>query len=174
MTLLLQHTQTALGVVNLLVVSCGIGLAGIVGGKATEQVRQLMHSDARMQAMDRLSGEIDSMRRRRELATNIDKKDDGLGSPRDWSDVAVDKLYNVVVVEDEVPPTLGSVSDELTRFDSLLIDRYKKQNDDVTNPLPLQPPQPPRPSRSGDHPSEISTGIIKPSDFLLDDEDDEQ
>lgn len=168
MTILFQHTYTVLEVVNTLVVSCGIGLAGIVGGKATEQVRQLTHSDARMQAMERLSGEIDSVRRRRELATNIDKKEDGLGSPREWSDVAVDKLANIVVVEDEVPPTLGPVSDELTRFDSLLIDRYKQQNHHVSKPLPSQPPH------SGNHSSETVTGVIKPSDFLLDDDDDGQ
>lgn len=168
MIVLFQHTHTALEMVNQLVVSCSIGLAGIVGGKATEQVRELTHSDARMQAMDRLSGEIDSMRRRRELATNIDKKEDGLGSPRDWSDVAVDKLSNIVVVEDEVPPTLGVVSDELTRFDSLLIDRYKKQNHHVSKSLPSQSPH------SQNHSSEIVSDVIKPSDFLLDDDDDKQ
>lgn len=97
---------------NQVVVSCGIGLVGIAGAKATEHARALTAGDRKADEMDALAREIDSFRRRRELA---DVKED-----RDWNDVSVDR-YGSIVVTPEVVPELES-HDDLEAFDRLLMD----------------------------------------------------
>ncbi|CDF39884.1 unnamed protein product [Chondrus crispus] len=62
--------------------------------------------------MDELARDIDSLRRRKELA-NVSRE-------RDWDDVGVDRYANVVV-EPEVVPELES-HDDLEAFDKLLMD----------------------------------------------------
>lgn len=96
--------------VNHLVVSCGIGLAGIVGAKATEEVRALSAGDAQADEMTSLALQIDSFRRRNELAA--------APGDRDWTQVRVDSFSNVVVAP-ELVPELDSHED-LQAFDRLL------------------------------------------------------
>lgn len=98
--------------INHVMVSCGIGLAGIAGAKATEEARALTAGDQKADRMDALARDIDSRRRRKELAN--------VGRDRDWNDVGVDRYANVVV-EPEVVPELES-RDDLEAFDKLLMD----------------------------------------------------
>lgn len=93
-----------------LLVSCGVGLAGLVGAKATEQARAFVAGDRRAEALRAISADLDSQRRRAELASNP--------GDRDWTDMRVDKLANRVVVQAQVPSL--PQADELDRFDSLL------------------------------------------------------
>lgn len=102
-----------------LVVSCGIGIAGIVGAKATEEVRAMASSERRADYMDALSVDIDSYRRRKELA-------DAAGN-RDWGDVDVDRFSNVVVTPDHVP-ALDS-HDDLQAFDRMLMNAPAAQRE---------------------------------------------
>lgn len=119
--------------INHLVTSCGIGLAGIAGAKATEEARALTAGDKKAERMDQLAKDIDSRRRRKELAN--------VGRERDWDDVGVDRYANVVV-EPEVVPELES-HDDLEAFDKLLMDAPaakrmapKKKFPDVYRRLP--------------------------------------
>lgn len=98
--------------INHVMISCGIGLAGIAGAKATEGARALTAGDQKADHMDALARDIDSLRRRRELAN--------VGRDRDWDDVGVDRYANVVVVP-EVVPELES-HDDLEAFDKLLME----------------------------------------------------
>lgn len=119
--------------INHVVISCGIGLAGIAGAKATEGARALTAGDRKADHMDSLARDIDSMRRRRELA-DVDQE-------RDWNDVGVDRYANVVVVP-EVVPELES-HDDLQAFDKLLMESptarhspSKTESGDVRKTLP--------------------------------------
>lgn len=105
------HTMTEFA--NHIIVSCGVGLAGIFGGKVTERTRLMLHGDRKQDAMEKISAELDSFRRRKELRENVSTE-----RVRDWGDVNVDSLANVVVVQPPVPPL--AAYDELHRFDSLL------------------------------------------------------
>lgn len=96
--------------VNQIMVSCGIGLAGIVGAKATEEVRALTAGEQRADYMDALGMDIDSFCRRRELAE--------AAGDRDWNDVSVDKFSNIIVVSEAVPELESH--DDLQAFDQLL------------------------------------------------------
>lgn len=110
---LVSHVHTMTEFANHLIVSCGVGLAGIFGGKVTEHTRLLLHGDRKQDMMEKMSAEVDSFRRRKELRENVSTE-----RIRDWSDVNVDSLANVVVVQPSVPPL--PAYDELHRFDSLL------------------------------------------------------
>lgn len=147
-TQILQHVHTFPEIMNQLVISCGVGLAGIVGNKATEQVRALTEGNRRADSMDKLASEIDSFRRRKELAEQPGN--------RDWSDVRVDKLSNVIVVEKPVP--LLKARDELKAFDSLL------SSTDSASASLSSPIIDSRNSRGTD------AQLPHPSEFVLDDE----
>ncbi|PXF41244.1 hypothetical protein BWQ96_09004 [Gracilariopsis chorda] len=116
--------------VNHLVVSCGIGLAGIVGAKATEEVRALSAGDSQADEMATLALEIDSFRRRNELAARP--------GDRDWTEVTVDRFSNVVVAP-ELVPELDSY-DDLKAFDRLLtqqVDASAPTSNSLSHSTPL-------------------------------------
>lgn len=110
--IILDHILTFPDLVNNLTVTLGIGLAGIVGAKATEEVRALTEGERRADYFDALASDIDSFRRRKELS-------EGPGN-RDWADVGVDRFSNVVVVPEHVPEICGM--EEMSEFDRLLQD----------------------------------------------------
>lgn len=157
---LLPHLHSLPELMNQLIMSCGVGLAGIVGSKATSQVRALTEGDRRADAMEALASDIDSLRRRKELK-------EGRGV-RDWSDVCVDKLSNVVVVPQTVP--LLEAKDELDAFDSLLGDVKA-----ISAPDP-SPSTESEMSSSGDaqehreHTLKSDTPLPLASEFVLDDD----
>lgn len=136
---LVQHVSTMAEIIGQFILSCGVGFAGIVGNKATERARLVIGGERRAEAMEKLALEIDSFRRRKELAEgaavvlkeneNDKNQTSNVELERDWVDVGVDKLSNVVVVPEDVP--LLGVNDELLKFDSLLGlegTRFLKQN----------------------------------------------
>lgn len=110
--MLFEPIHTLPEFLNQVVVSCGIGIMGIAGAKATEQARALIEADRKADYMDALALEMDSARRRQELSD--------VRGERDWNDVSVDRLSNTYV-EPEVVAELGS-HDELEAFDRLLLD----------------------------------------------------
>lgn len=151
---LLPHIHTLPELVNQLIVSCGVGLAGIVGSKATSQVRAFTEGDRRADAMESLASDIDSLRRRQELSR-------GCGN-REWDEVGVDKLSNIFVVPGTVPSL--EAKDELDAFDSLLGGVEGAGSKNSNNSLSS-------PSASG-HDSRQSMPLPPPSEFVLDDEND--
>ena len=110
--MLVDHVVSFPEFLSSLSLSLGLGFAGIVGGKATAGARAMIESDRRADYFDALASDIDSFKRRQELA-------EGPGN-RDWQDVAVDRFSNVNVVPEAVP-TLSAM-DEMTEFDRLLND----------------------------------------------------
>lgn len=129
----LEPVHTLPEFINHLVVSCGIGLAGIAGAKATEGARALTAGDRKADRMDQLARDIDSRRRRKELAN--------IGHERNWNDVGVDRYANVFV-EPEIVPEIES-HDDLEAFDKLLMDspaakRFSSQKEypDINRRLP--------------------------------------
>lgn len=148
-TQLLQHAHSLPDIINQLVISCGVGLAGIVGSKATEQVRALTEGDQRADAMEKIALEIDSFRRRKELSEHP--------GDRDWSDVGVDKLSNIVITEEHVP--MLRAHDEFQVFDSLL-----GANDNISSSAST--------SSSKYIHKNIFVQLPQPSEFVLDEETD--
>lgn len=130
-----------------IIASCGIGLAGIVGAKATEEVRALTHGDRRADYFDALARDVDSVRRRQELAAQA--------GDRDWNDVAVDKFSNLLVVPEEVPE--NESYDDLRAFDRLLRDSPASR----------------RSLRQSELTSRLQQTLPDPSEFQLEDDDDE-
>lgn len=130
----ISHAHTLAEFANQLIVSCGVGLTGIFGGKVTERTRLMLHGDRKQDAMEKISAEVDSFRRRKELRENVSSE-----RVRDWSDVNVDSLANVVVVQPPVPPL--AAYDELHRFDSLLgySNSYDKSNRNYADEPSLPP-----------------------------------
>lgn len=110
----LPHVHTVAEFLNQLVVPCGVGLTGILGSKVTEKTRLMIQGDRKRDAMEILSAELDGFRRRKELRENIS----GGERTREWADINVDSLSNIVVVQPPVPPL--AAREELERFDSLL------------------------------------------------------
>lgn len=98
--------------VNQLIVSCGIGFAGIAGAKATERARALTAGDHQAERMETAALEIDRLRRRKEL--------EQVRGVREWDDIRVDRFGGVKVWVEEVPEIGGG--DELREFDRLLGD----------------------------------------------------
>ncbi|KAI0567029.1 hypothetical protein FGB62_5g539 [Gracilaria domingensis] len=131
--------------VNHLIVSCGIGLAGIVGAKATEEVRALTAGDQRADEMTALAVEIDSFRRRKELASSP--------GDRDWADVTVDRFSNIMVVPEPVPELESQ--DDLNAFDRLLTQSVGADSSRAQDSLPSIP---------------TTQQLIDPSHFLMEDE----
>ncbi|CAN8065155.1 unnamed protein product [Agarophyton chilense] len=131
--------------VNHLIVSCGIGFAGIVGAKATEEVRALTAGDQRADEMTALAVEIDSFRRRKELASSP--------GDRDWADVTVDRFSNIMVVSESVPELESQ--DDLNAFDKLLTQSARTASSPTQDSFPSQP---------------HTQQLIDPSHFLMDDE----
>lgn len=110
--MLFEPIHTLPEFLNQVAVSCGIGFMGIAGAKATQQARALIEGDRKSEYMDALAKEIDSARRRRELAD--------VREERDWNDVSVDRFANIYV-EPEVVPEMEAY-DDLEAFDKLLMD----------------------------------------------------
>lgn len=137
----LDPTQTLPDLVHHLIMSCGIGLVGLVGTKATEDARAFTAGDRRADYMEKLATDIDSFRRRKELATRPGN--------RDWADVGVDKFSNAVVIPESIPE-LESAND-LEAFDRLLEEsRPTEELDEATSKRTL--------------PSDV---LVDPSDFLF-------
>lgn len=110
--LFLDPIHTMPEFMNQLIVSCGVGIMGVVGSKVTEEARSLQQADHRAEKMDTLNADIESFQRRRELA-NVKMN-------RGWGDVKIDRYSNVLVEAEEVPELESE--DDLEAFDRLLMD----------------------------------------------------
>lgn len=126
----LEAAHTAADFFQHVWISCGVGLIGIVGARATRQARALMESQyaAERRMLEQEVWKRD--RRRMELAQ---------GGNRDWQQVLVDADDNYVVT-DNSSPHFVSVDDEFTSFDRIL-NASAEQRQHNAHPLPPSPDQ---------------------------------